>query len=68
MTLSHRAFLRAAGAGGTLALLLGAMTLVQDPDPPEPVELDESGWIREDIEAGYRLALATGKPLLVAFR
>ena len=35
------------------------------------VDLDGArlrGWIREDIEAGYSAALATGKPMLVAFR
>ena len=70
MTFSHRAFLRAAGGGGSLALflgalLIGAITLAQDPAAVKP---DEPGWIREDIEAGYEQALATGKPLLVAFR
>ena len=27
-----------------------------------------SAWIYEDIQAGYRAAKKTGKPLLVAFR
>ncbi len=65
MTLTHQIFTRTAGVGSTLALVWGATTLGQDPQTLKP---DEPGWIREDIEAGYSEALASGKPLLVAFR
>ena len=65
MILTHQVFTRTAGVGFTLALVWGAITLAQDPNTLKP---DEPGWIREDIEAGYSEALATGKPLLVAFR
>ena len=65
MTLQHQVFTRTAAVGFTFALVWGALTFAQDPEAPET---DESGWIREDIEAGYAEALATGKPLLVAFR
>ncbi len=65
MTLTHRVLARTASIGFTLALVWGTITLAQDPDTLKP---HERGWIREDIEAGYSAALATGKPLLVAFR
>ncbi len=65
MTLTHRVFTRSAGVGFALALVWGAITFAQD---PASLKTDEPGWIREDIEAGYAEALATGKPLLVAFR
>ena len=65
MTLTHLVITRTAGVGFTLALVWGASTFSQDPDT---LKTDEPGWIREDIEAGYTAALATGKPLLVAFR
>ena len=65
MTLTRQVFTRTAAVGFTFALVWGAITLAQDPDA---VVTDEPGWIREDIEAGYAEALATGKPLLVAFR
>ncbi len=65
MTLTHQFVTRTAAVGFTLALVWGAITFAQD---PEALETDEPGWIREDIEAGYAEALATGKPLLVVFR
>ncbi len=65
MTLTHQFVTRTAAVGFPLALVWGAITFAQDPDAQET---DESGWIREDIEAGYAAALASGKPLLVAFR
>ncbi len=65
MTLTRQIFTRTAAVGFMFALVWGASTLAQDPDA---VVTDEPGWIREDIEAGYAEALATGKPLLVAFR
>ena len=65
MTLTHRVFTRTAVVGFTLALVWGAITFAQDSNA---LKTDEPGWIREDIEAGYTEALATGKPLLVAFR
>ena len=65
MTLTLQIFTRTAAVGFTFALVWGAITLAQDSDAPVT---DEPGWIREDIEAGYAEALATGKPLLVAFR
>ena len=65
MTLTHPVFTCIATVGCTFALVWGAITFAQD---PETLETDEPGWIREDIEAGYAEALATGKPLLVVFR
>ena len=39
-----------------------------DADPfAEAASLAER-WIHEDLEAGYKLASETGRPLLVAFR
>ena len=65
MIVTHGFFTRTARVGFTLALAWGSITFVQG---PETLKTDEPGWIREDIEAGYKEALATGKPLLVAFR
>ena len=65
MTLIHRVFTRTVSVGFILALVWGVITFAQDPDTPKT---DELSWIHEDIEAGYTAALATGKPLLVAFR
>ena len=65
MTLTQPVFTCIATVGFTFALVWGAITFAQD---PEALETDEPGWIREDIEAGYAEALATGKPLLVVFR
>lgn len=47
-----------------VALVWGTVSFGQDEDPLA----DETGWIHEDIEAGYARSIATGKPLLVAFK
>ncbi len=65
MTLAQTILTRTTVAGSTIALALGAASFAQD---PQAGAANEPGWIRGDIEAGYALAQATGKPLLVAFR
>ena len=50
-----------------LSLFFAAVLLADGKDPFEEDSVGE-GWIHEDIEAGYKQARATGKPLLVAFR
>ena len=54
---------------------LAAAMLTASASTQEPETLREAlgdvvgdGWIYEDIDAGYREARRTGKPLLVAFR
>ena len=53
---------------GVLCSLVFAWGATISAPPASPQETAEPAWIRDDIEAGYARALATGKPLLVAFR
>jgi len=50
-----------------LSLLFVASVFAEDEDPFKTDHVGD-GWIHEDIQAGYKQAKATGKPLLVAFK
>ena len=50
-----------------LALLFASALLADEEDPFKEDSVG-ADWITEDIEAGYKRAKQTGKPLLVAFR
>ncbi len=50
-----------------LSFLLIVPAFAGDEDPFKADHVGD-GWIHEDIEAGYKQAKATGKPLLVAFK
>jgi len=54
----------------TVLLLGGALLVAGDEEKLRKFLGDKvpDGWIYEDVEAGYKQALATGKPLLVSFR